>query len=153
MTRVCVYQKNKAGSQGTTKRNQRVSARTCDDSPSESQDLRKSNVNETKLHQKQPVAHRKPNQQLTKNNWRPSPLPPLMASTILEDTTPSAYKSRVWRALGRAWQGRCVVSWHCYRNDPEGLCSPCDSVDTECCYQDVQWNKPKSHAYTQEKNY
>lgn len=35
----------------------------------------------------------------------------------------------------------------------QGMMLPCDTVDTECCYQDIQWNKPKSHAYTQEKKY
>ena len=34
-----------------------------------------------------------------------------------------------------------------------GMMLPRDTVDTECCYQDIQWNKPKSHAYTQEKKY
>ncbi|CAJ1058701.1 Hypothetical predicted protein [Xyrichtys novacula] len=34
----------------------------------------------------------------------------------------------------------------------QGMMLLCDTVDTECCYQDIQWNKPKSHAYTQEKN-
>lgn len=35
----------------------------------------------------------------------------------------------------------------------QGMMLLCDTVDTECCYQDIQWNKPKSHAYTQEKKY
>lgn len=35
----------------------------------------------------------------------------------------------------------------------QGMMLPYDSVDTECCYQDIQWNKPKSHAYTREKKY
>lgn len=47
-----------------------------------------------------------------------------MASTTLEDITPSVYTSGGWRALGRACQGRCVVSWHCYRNDPGGMLLP-----------------------------
>lgn len=47
-----------------------------------------------------------------------------MASTTLEDITPSVYTSGGLRALGRACQGRCVVSWHCYRNDPGGMLLP-----------------------------
>lgn len=34
----------------------------------------------------------------------------------------------------------------------QGVMLLCDTVETECCYQDIQWNKPKSHAYKQEKH-
>lgn len=35
----------------------------------------------------------------------------------------------------------------------QGMTLLCDSVDTECCYQDIQWNKTKvSRKHTGEKN-
>lgn len=68
----------------------------------------------------------------------PSPPPPFP-----KDTTPSGVKGKP------SWEGASSIS--IAMETTQGMTLLCDSVDTECCYQDIQWNKPKCHAYTQEK--
>lgn len=60
-----------------------------------------------------------------------------------KDTTPSGVKGEP------GWEGVWSISIGI--ETTQGMTLLCDSVDTECCYQDIQWNKPKCHAYTQEK--
>lgn len=65
------------------------------------------------------------------------PCPPL------KDTTPSGAEGE------HGWEGALSISIAIEMT--QGMTLLCNSVDTECCYQDIQWNKPKCHAYIQEK--
>lgn len=66
----------------------------------------------------------------------PSPFP--------KDTTPSGVKGEP------GWEGALSISIAI--ETTQGMTLLCDSVDTECCYQDIQWNKTKvSHIHTGEK--
>lgn len=42
--------------------------------------------------------------------------------------------------------GEGAFSFSIAMETTQGMMLLCDTVDTECCYQDIQWNKPKSHA-------
>lgn len=132
-----------------TKGAETLGARMYLNKASKQQEKRKQNKKKTSCNWKHQADGHQPKQQLTKDNQIPSSssllmcpfLPPLFP--FPKDTTPSGVKGEP------GWEGALSISIAI--ETTQGMTLLCDSVDTECCYQDIQRNKPKCHTYTQEK--